>query len=130
MWLNYNQRVAAKGKIHHRQLPTMDPFLFVKTTSQESLLDKACKIQSQRLNELATNDAQQVTNIQDSLFDLSSSVMVKHQLSQTTETEVIMHFAAVGPETVSMQKFWPNAFTVSSPGDLSAGRMVNAQKKH
>ena len=37
---------------------------------------KACKVQSQRSNELATNDKQQVTNNQDSLFDLSSSVMV------------------------------------------------------
>ena len=124
-WLICCQRVAVKGKIHHRQPPTMDSFLFVKTTSLESLLDEACKVQSRRLDELATNDTRLANNIQDSLFDLSSSVMVKHQLSQTTETEVIMHFAAVGSETVSMQKFWQNALTVSSDH-----LRCNAHKSH
>ena len=43
--------------------------------------------------------------------------MVNHQLSLMTKAEDALHFTAVGPETVSMQKFWPNAFTVSLPGD-------------
>ena len=98
----------------------MDSFLFEEATSPESLLEKARKVQSQRLDELATNNTQQTNNIQDSLFDHLSSTMVNHQFSQMTETEDAMHLTAVGPETVSMQKFWQNAFTVSLPGDLNA----------
>ena len=79
MWLNYNQRVAAKGKIHHRQLSPMDFFPFVKTISQESLLEKHAKF---NLND-QTNLLQMTNNRQLTIKILFSTF---HHLSWSTST--------------------------------------------